>query len=721
MKRTLLFFSMLGIWAAMMAQYPNVTIRQIQEVSAMNLQNCDDTASFIGDTVTTAGVVITPGGIAFRNDGHNVWIQTGAGPWNGLNIDDASEDNGLDLLIPGDSIQVTGVVSRFNGETQIDPIAGGVVIEGAGKTVFPNRVAVGDLGDANNINQLPTGEQWEGQYVELIGPVTVDFLFPPFSGRTTFLVRDAAGNKIEIEDRFPDGRAQAGGGNLIVPQVGTVYDTLRGVLLHTSPNGCLTSNFPSGYTLNPFKSSDFVVQAGSSAPLLSNLTQNPISPTSSTDCNVTITAEDVDGTIQTIELFYAVGASTMSYSSLRMTNIGGDNYAASIPNLVYSDGDLVKYYVCATDNDNRSVCLPDVPGGNVDPRFFVVRDNGVTIRDIQFTPFGSNNGRSGFTGLDVTIQGVVTASAQPNSLGFVYIQQPNETQWAGIPLLGNPALANLQEGDLVEVSGTVADETSGPRGHTYLNDVTSVRTISTGNTVDTVDLDPSIFSAYDFQVTEPYEGMLVRLVSPQAGNKLYVVSVNPDGPNNNFAEYRIGTDRLDPPNGCRVLTGRQTGFASSSLYVSYVNDSTWFDNSGQMEVPLYVVTYEDSMDAVTGVMTHTFGNMKLLPRRNSDYENYDGARGPGPGTSVEGPLAGSEVLAYPNPVEEQLNVRYRFPVPAEAQVVLRDMLGRSVAQRSVSGTEGRIAFTTSNLAQGAYVLTVEAEGAVVARKKVIVK
>lgn len=682
----------------------------------MELQNCIDTSTYLGDTVITTGVVMMDGGQAFTANGHNVWLQDGTGPWNGIDVRDGDQDNNLDQFLAGDSIEITAVVGRFNGESQLDPITGGVTLLGAGKDVVPTVVAISDLNDVNQVNLLPTGEQWEGQYAELVGPLTVTAV-NPFGSRASFTLSDANGFKVEVSDRFPAARSVNASGNLVIPQVGTRYDTVRGVIWHNWPNGCLaaTNTVNNGYEINPFLSSDFVVQAGSSAPLISNLTRSPLVPTSSQDVNINVTIEDVDGTITSAEMFYAIGAATMSYNSVPMTNTAGDNYTAAIPNTAISDGDFVKYYVCGTDNDNLTACFPDVPGSASDPAFFVVRDNGLTIRDLQFTPLPSGN--SGYVGATVTVSGVVTASAEPNSLGTVFIQQENEQQWGGILLTGNPALSSLKEGEMVEVTGDVEESF----GLTRINNITNVNVTGTGS-ITPLELDPSLFSSYDFQINEQYEGMLVTIKVPNTSNRsLFVVDVNPDGPNNNFGEYSVGADVFDPATGCRVLAGRNTGSAPGSLNFSYVNDSTWENNSGIMNVPVYELTYQDSMASITGIMYYSFGNMKLLPRRNSDMVDFLGANGAGPGTSIDGPLAGTEVVAYPNPVADQLNVRYSFPVPANANIVLRDMLGRSVAQRNVSGTEGRIAFVTSELAQGTYVLTVEAEGAVIARQKVMVK
>ena len=65
MKKLLL--SIVGIFAAgaMFAQtYPYVDINQISFVSQANLQNCNDSSAYFGDTIRTRGVVIMDGNLS---------------------------------------------------------------------------------------------------------------------------------------------------------------------------------------------------------------------------------------------------------------------------------------------------------------------------------------------------------------------------------------------------------------------------------------------------------------------------------------------------------------------------------------------------------------------------------------------------------------------------------------------------------------------------------
>ncbi|RMG25229.1 MAG: hypothetical protein D6730_11265, partial [Bacteroidetes bacterium] len=421
---------------------PMVKISDIQMVSQANLLACNDTASFFGDTVTTTGVVVMAGGLAQSAGGRQIWIQDGTGPWSGIDVrfsgsDPTTPTDILDLQ-PGDSVKITGVVGRFRGETQLDPLPDGVELLDAGKAVRWTPVGVGELNDANRTNILETGEQYEGVYVEIVNVTVSSVDFFSNNTRVSFNVQDADGNTMNISDRFLAQRLPPNG-TFTPPSVGTKYDTIRGVIAH-SENGC-TGQGGRGYEMFPFRAEDYVL-GELSPPQIAGDSRNPLVPTSSEDANISASITDADGTVVSATLFYAVGIGEVTYQAVPMTSQGGDTWTAAIPNTAYSDGNFVKYYICATDNDTLTACLPDVPaGGNAGvPRFFVPRDNGPQIFDVQFTPYPDGN--SAYINKEVTLTGVVTSSAEADNLGTVHIQQTgNLTGWAGLQVVENSALA----------------------------------------------------------------------------------------------------------------------------------------------------------------------------------------------------------------------------------------------------------------------------------------
>ncbi|RMG72971.1 MAG: T9SS C-terminal target domain-containing protein [Bacteroidetes bacterium] len=703
---TLLLLTLL-ISAAVHAQYPVVTIQQIQTLPLDSLNACNDLSLYEGDTVITHGTVVMNGGLAQAAGGRNLWIQNGTGPFSGIDLYTTGVPTpvpGTDVLdlVAGDSIEVTGLIATFGNETEIVPL--NISVIDFGKPVGIQPIDVGDLNDANRVNILPTGEQWEGSYVEITNAVVTSVNFFSGNTRVSFDVADADGNVINISDRFLVQRLPAGGGSFVPPPVGARFDTLRGVIAH-SGNGC-TGGGGRGYEMYPFQESDYVI--GFSAPIISNVNRNPVTPTSSEDVTVFASIEDPDGNVTSATLFYAVGVSNTSFLSLPMANTG-TTYSATIPSTAFSDGDFVKYYISATDDSSATSTSP-VDGQN-QPYFFTARDNGLTIYDVQYTPF--SNGFSGYLDREVTVEGIVTASAAAGDLGFVHIQQEGQTSWAGLQLVEGANLATLERGDKVRVTGTIQESF----GLTRMSVLGDAILLSSGNDLpDPVEVDPNDFTTYDFALTERFEGMLVKLTNPTDGG-VFVVEPNADG-NNNFAEYRVGSDLLDPLNGCRVLAGRVTGTAFSSLNFSYVNDSTWISESGVINVPVCVVSAGDTLASLTGIMTYTFGNMKLLPRNNDDAEAFSGANCTDGITSVED-LLRSELTLFPNPGRTEINLQYGFDRPVRGTAELMDLTGRRLQRQALNGTQGTLRFDTRALPRGTYFLRVLAGDQLIRTHKVL--
>lgn len=622
-------YSILSIVAALFmgfavkAQYPVVTIEEIQTVTQAALGNCDDQTFYLGDTVIVRAKVVmdgnlaVPSGVGNPNGHKNLWLQQGAGgPYKGLNLFNLSGTSVSEdphNLIAGDSVQVIGVVNDFGGETQLSPLEGSsITILGQNQTLTSVPVNISDLNDQNRNNLLETGEQWEGAFVEVYNAVVASVDFFSGGSRVSFNIEDQFGNLLNVSDRFIVQKLPGEGGSFVPPNVGDQLDTIRGVIAHPK-NNCPGFN-GRGYELFPFDASHYVY--GAAAPRIFNITRTPTQPTSSQNVTVEADITDNDGLVSSATLFYATGASGGSFTSVTMNFVGGETYTANIP--AQSDGTLVRWYISATDDSGLVTTLPN-SDPSVNTYLYRVRDNGLTIFDIQYTPY--SNGTSPYVDQTVSVEGVVTASTSTlgdGDLGYVYIQQENQLSYAGIWLQQGSTLSQLERGDRVEVEGRVVENF----GMTALTDISSITELGTGN-IEPVVLNPDSFAVFS-NSQEAFEGMLVTMANPVIGDRIYVVEQNADAvTSNNYAEYRIGTDLFNPSSGTRVLAGRSGG--NSSLYVSYVNDSLWTTTSGIMMVEPYVVDYGHSMESMTGIFYYSFGNMKLLPRNNKDIVGYGDA------------------------------------------------------------------------------------------------
>lgn len=620
-KQLLVAAGLMAFAGAAQAQYPLVRVSDIQTVSAADLANCIDAPARVGDTVRVQGIVITPGGLAQSASGRQIWIRDidSQAEFHSIGVRYGGGNNPTtptDLLnvVAGDTLEITAVVQEYNGtsatnptndgETQLVPLTDGVrnIGDGTGAAPTANLLAnIGILNDAQRLNNLPTGEGWEGAFIEVQNVTVVSVNL--FSGgtRVSFTVADAQGNQMEVSDRFLAGRFSTG---FVSPSVGDQFTSLKGIIIHSKNRCAGTASANRGYTLNPFDATHYV--RGASAPSIGGITRLPAQPCSTTNTTISATITD-DGSVASAILFYAIGE-TGPYTQSPMTTTGGNIYTAAIPG--QADGTFVRYYIRATDNLGNVTNIPNVPTAS--PTFYVSRCGGPTVRDIQYTPFADGN--SGYKGTIIDgLEGVVVSSA--TDLGQVFIQDPTQTSWNGIWLFGS-ATATLNRGDRVRVSGTVEENFNVTRVNVASGTVT---VLSSNNPISSITLDPSVLSTYDFTQNEKYESCLVKVQMPNGTDPLYVVdsNVRAAGSTSNFGQYRLGGSLFDPANGVVVQVGNQTSTNFSTLNASYINNNRWATNL--RVTPILVTQGQPLVTSLTGIVYYGFNTLMMLPRDNPDF------------------------------------------------------------------------------------------------------
>ncbi len=675
---------------AAFAQYPLKTIQEVQFVSQQNLAAGNDASAFgLTDTIRIRGVVVMDAGLSTIVGGKQVWIQTNDGtPFSGIDVYQPFPSTGGDggtgilTLVEGDSVEIVGHVEEFNGETEFVPNntnpATPIQLLGSGITVKSKLVNISDLNDVNRNNIMTTGEQWEGMFVEVRNVTVSSVDYFSNGARVSFNVIDAQGNKMNVSDRFKNFRLPATGGTFVPPVVGDFALSIKGVLLHSKNNR--------GYELHPIKPSDVVW--GAAAPAISAISRNVSVPNNNDIVTISANITDLDG-VASAKLYYAVGATSQNYISVNMT-ANGSSYTAQIP--AQADGSMVKFFIEATDNASPAMTsrIPNVPAE--DPRFYVVRNAGLTIYDLQYTPFRSGN--SGFVEQTVTVTGVVTSSK--DDLGYVHIQQENQPTYAGIAVANGTGIADVVTGDKVVVTGVVKEYF----GLTRIENTTSILKIGSA-TIAATSVNIDSFRVASPTATEPYESMLVKFEN--GSNPIYINNTNADAPSN-FAEYRVARDTLDPGAGCRVLAGRQTNSVFSSKNVSYVNDSVWVPNTG---LPIIIVKKGDNMASLTGIMTYGFSNYKILPRNNADFQAYQSVSG-----IVSTFVNQGKALVYPNPTSEIMNLDYIMPVKSsDLTLSIYDIFGRELNKVTLDGTMGTASVNVSDYAQGTYIYSITSASA----------
>ena len=722
MKTRLLLLAMTVLGFAASAQtVPYVSITNINNVSATDLAACDDTSAYLGQTIRTRGVVVTPGWATEVASGSVtgglrpfIFIQDTAvggqsSPWAGIEVMGVYTASDGSLQVPstftqvlaGDIVEIKGLVGEYNGSNQLSLVdANSFSIVGTtNDPVTSDTASLGDLNDALQVNQLTTGEQYEGSFVTLEN-VTVTAVIPFSGNRVSFNVADASGNTINVSDRFlaqklssystVNPQSPQTQGSFVPPVPGTFFNSLSGVVRHDA-NGCTGDN-GRGYEINPFDSTHYDI--GYAPPYIANFERDPAVPTSNQDVELIMNITDYDGTVDSVAIAWtsdnSVSVANMPVYTLPLSPGTTDEYVYEIP--AQADGKTVRYYIYAADNDGNESWYPVKPTTQSTPNveFYTVRDNGMMVYDIQYTL--NPNGSSPLAGQEVTVKGIVTSSTKIGDLGYLYIQDETGSAWSGIWCVGI-GLNTYYRNEEVEITGVVEEY----YGMTRLNVTSSSKTGNLGTVAPTI-LDPSDSASYANFGWEPYEGVYVRYELP--AGQLAISQTNLG-----FGDWAVSSSNTaDVSHSGRVLAGRQSTTAYSSLDAQLVTDTIYGSLDGEMNVSPIVVSDTMTFDAIEGILFYGFSNYRLVPRNNNDFIGanltLDSVYVPtSPLNIVE--LGQSTWTYYPNPVRDLLTVE----ATTSGTVQLFNAQGRIVHSTDFNA-QARI--DVSALPTGMYILKLQA-------------
>lgn len=724
------------------AQFQKVTVRDIQFVPDSKLKNCVDSANYYGDTVSFVAKVIADANLidvpsssvqgGFRPFVHVVDTANKgtSGDFRGIQVMGVYQDaQGNDLpvndvynLYAGMVVEITGVVGSYQGETQVS------ILNNSSLTVLstesaPTAVTInlGDLNDNTRTNQLETGEEYEGSFVK-IEDLTVTAVYNFSGNRVSFDLTDDDGNVINVSDRFlvqktpsyTTSRASApySQGKFQTPVVGTRFDHIMGIIIH-SQNGCTGSN-GRGYEINPFDESHYLI--GVTPPNISEVDRDPLVPGDQDDVKISAKIVDFDGEVSSASLFWTddPAKSFDQFTEVTMTVKSGttDEFEATIPKA--ADGTVIRYYITADDDDAQKSYAPF---GAKDPKnpdfsFYTVRNNGLSIADLQRV-INLDRGDSPYEDQEVTVTGVVTASAKQYDLEAIYIQDPSESEFAGIQCAGNSDLIKLYRGQEVTVTGTVSENF----GFTVLN-VSSVDDVVTPSPL--VLVEPTIIDINDTawftsSEGEKYEGMLIGFNNPGGTVAISDPMLNP------FGEWLIGADEDAPFNrSVRVQSGIQNNNNHSSLWVSLVGDTTLAEEEGVMNVSPIENQKGMTFDTIIGINFYGFGSYKLLPRNDDDFK---GSSVTLPATNYPAIVGIEEVnlsgffSVYPNPSHGTINVRPSEFTGNEFNVTITDIQGKVVAKSELDHSNYTMDITS--LKSGVYFMTISVNDVQLSNAKII--
>ena len=435
--KLLLIFLAIGFGITLaQGPYPLVTIHDIQYIDSVGTKGFKPSA-LTGDTVKVVGIIMikpvidpdtnrTP--IMYYGTRWGTYIQdtsSSATDWAGLNVlqndtSTAYQGTFFDLRDTADVVEMTGVVTTYNQTNELflllNPIKEVNPIGLVPERPAPQKLVMSDLTSGGITNK--EFYKLSGMYVEFDNVTTSD----RSTSNGQFRINDSKGNYIVA---YPQSRYYRTDANKIPgstyqpPQDGTQLESIKGVL----------TIFGDTYEILPIYPND--VKITITPPAITNITRDPVQV--KTNNQVTISAKVVGGSgyVTGVQLHYKIG--DQNRVTVPMTKSADTTIYTVVINGISTDSTIVDYYVSATDNNNLKNTNPgDTVKGNY---FYQVLDEPLTIRDVQYSPFGS--GYSSYNGYYVTLTGVVTADTS-DIPGFgtgtpmrVYMQDKSGP-WSGI-------------------------------------------------------------------------------------------------------------------------------------------------------------------------------------------------------------------------------------------------------------------------------------------------
>ena len=710
MKRILL--TILGLVAISGANaqvtYPLVPIDSVQYVSNALLTASPvvtSSPSFTGDTVRVRGVVMfNPRRSVLSTNFKNTYLAVPGATtgFKGLNVRlatlaDSTVTQFFDNVQVGNIVEITGKISQFpagiNGETQIDLIGVPTSVVGLAAPNAPIAKNISDFAVTTagvSAIQYITGEPYEGMYVEFQNVTVVD-VTQNGTFRFRWNVIDAAGNKIGVRDVSANYRNSATQPNNISASTATTPNPNAAVFLQQGKSfayvrGTITKLYitASGsyeYQIVPLTASD-LGPVTASPPVTIGVTNTPTVPTSTNTVAISANITDLDGTVASATLKYAVGLTNNTFVSLPMT-AAGSVYTASIP--AQANNTWVRYYIRAVDNQGNVSNTPDTVATN---SYYRVINAGITkISEIQQTPNAA--GISAYADKTISsnmnIRAKIVSTSASNDLGLITLQD-GVGAYSGIFALsgaGSPVFDTAVRGDSVLITSAKVIEDFGV---TKLTNVTaSLILASTGCVYPTVKPNIDSVLARIPNVTEAFEGMLVEF------NNVQVRKVNADAPALNNGEFSFYKDATN--NGIRADD------LSNEIIPTFNIDSL------SIGLP---------MSYIKGIMYFGFGNWKILPRNLKDiqgfYSTYLCSASSSTNELTKNVFEIEQI--YPNPSSQNLNISLILKQASRVEVSFVDVLGKRVNSelRNLDRGEYRLQQDVSNLSKGLYLVKISVNG-----------
>jgi len=168
-----------------------------------------------------------------------------------------------------------------------------------------------------------------------------------------------------------------------------------------------------------------------------------------------------------------------------------------------------------------------------------------------------------------------------------------------------------------------------------------------------------------------------------------------------------------------IVPGSSNYFCWGNCYASdvFISGITVPISAGATDNSNFEGDYAANGNAGTSTVKYTF------------YDDSDTTNAVAVNVEYEATLVGiNELLddvvfseAYPNPATNQVSFNYSLPSGInEAQVIIRDILGSTVATRLITNQEGKITMNTENLTNGMYFYSIIVNENIVSSRKLVI-
>ena len=335
---------------------------------------------------------------------------------------------------------------------------------------------------------------------------------------------------------------------------------------------------------------------------------------------------------------------------------------------------VFKFELTVTDNDGEQA--------NDFVNITVPVTSGYTPYDIQLTTdkgVGEDCYPSDFEGQNLEVTGVVTAVRPDSDYPNFFIQDPFKDEWGGMFIYINKGYQAPLVGDQVKLKGDISEY----YGLTEMKNISSTEVLSSGISIEPVTITASSLFGGCQIWAEKYEGMLVRLVN-------VTVAWKSSGNNQWGVSDWTGTAIID----------------------DYMFDGDW----PNPEKGIHFIS-------ITGVVHYSYGEYKLMPRNNADFNDPVNA------TGNEGPKHFNLLTNYPNPFNPATTIEFDL-VDKEwspIQLNILDIKGHLVASL-VDGFPSNNKVTWNgknhfgeNVPAGIYFVRLESESTILTNKMILLK